>query len=698
MKKLLCFILVITMLLSLAACVKKETPQVDENENTEVDDKVPDNTDETQDESEKTAEEDLAKKESDYAAAVALYESGSYKDARAAFYRLGDFKDSVKYYLSIDARPCTTVYQSQNFTTLTTRSYDENGNLLSEYIDFGSHDVIEEKREYTYDEKGRILTSYRGDNFGSGIETYTYTDSGYTMIRDVVGGNGLTERYEQFFNDKDLCVKEIYRREDGSGFFIEYEYDGDGNFLKSYSADLSGNFISLYVNEYDEHGNVISINKNNYGNVDTYSRTYDEHGNITSDKHIFPDGTEEIYEWGYRYDEFGNIIYEVIRGESGKTAEETVFDNIQADGTGFSYDKKTVNTTYTSKDGSVMCSEQMVYDSSERLLYSFRDDGETQITEEYTYDVFGNWIKVTFEQKVLDSQKTVRTSTTYTYDEDGNLIRYESTGDDGNVFTEEYSDFVYFVKEKVEVIKEPDESIEITLGGKTFRSDVTELDLCDCELSDITPLQQCTNLTVLGLSCNHISDISALGGLTNLAELNLSCNYISDISALRSLTNLTKLNLEYGVISDISPLSDLKNLTELNLSHNIIPDISALSGLTNLTTLLLTGNEITNISSLAGLTNLTSLSVSYNKITDIEALSGLTSLTGLAANYNNINDISALGELKNLTHLWLDGNEISDISVLGGLTNLSYLTLYYNCISDFSPIDFIEIDGIQFQK
>ena len=42
------------------------------------------------------------------------------------------------------------------------------------------------------------------------------------------------------------------------------------------------------------------------------------------------------------------------------------------------------------------------------------------------------------------------------YDEDGNLIRYESTGDDGNVFTEEYSDFVYFVKAKVEVIKDPE--------------------------------------------------------------------------------------------------------------------------------------------------------------------------------------------------------------------------------------------------
>lgn len=391
------------------------------------------------------------KKESDYAAAVALYESGNYKDARAAFYRLGDYKDSVKYYLSIDARPCKTVYQSDDCTYVTTRSYDENSNLLSEYIDFGSHDVIEEKREYTYDDKGRKLTSNIKNNGSSMTEIYTYTDSGYSMIRDTVG-NGNTERYEQYYNNKGLCVKEIYTRGDGSGFFIEYEFDGNGIFLKSYSADLTGNFISSYENEYDESGNVIGIIKNYYGDVQTYSRTYDDHGNITSDKHTFSDGTEEISERRYRYDEFGNIIYEVIRGENGKTVTETVYDNIQSDGMGFRYDKKTVNTSSTSKDGIVLYSGKIVYDSSDRLLSLFSDDGEKQYTEEYTYDVFGNPLEAVTEGKNLETDKTERSSVVYTYDEDGNLIRYNNK----NGSTEEYSDFVYFVKEKVEADKEAD--------------------------------------------------------------------------------------------------------------------------------------------------------------------------------------------------------------------------------------------------
>ncbi len=385
--------------------------------------------------------EDSAKIESDYAAAVALYKNGSYKEARAAFYRLGDYRNSVRYYLSIEARPCKTVYKGQYVDFVSTVGYDEYGNILYR----ASDDVVEYKRDYTYDEKGRILTSNIEDHDDSMTETYTYTDSGYSMIRDTVS-NGNTERYEQFFNDKDLCVKEIYRREDGSGFFIEYEFDGDGNFLKSYSADLTGNFISSYENEYDESGNVIGIIKNYYGNVDTYSRTYDEHGNITSDKHTFSDGTEEISERRYRYDEYGNIVYEVIRGEDGKTVTETTFEGIEPYGSGFCYGKKTVNTTYTSKNGSVAYSGKQVYDPSERLLYYFRDDGETQITEEYTYDVFGNPLEAVTEEKNLKSNKTERSSIIYTYDEDGNLIKYESTGDNKHSSTEEYSDFVYFVK------------------------------------------------------------------------------------------------------------------------------------------------------------------------------------------------------------------------------------------------------------
>lgn len=62
----------------------------------------------------------------------------------------------------------------------------------------------------------------------------------------------------------------------------------------------------------------------------------------------------------------------------------------------------------------------------------------------------------------------------------------------------------------------------IELGGKTFKSDVTELELRGCNISDISVLARCTSLKKLDLSDNPISDASALYGLSNLRELYIS--------------------------------------------------------------------------------------------------------------------------------------------------------------------------------
>jgi Leucine-rich repeat (LRR) protein len=51
------------------------------------------------------------------------------------------------------------------------------------------------------------------------------------------------------------------------------------------------------------------------------------------------------------------------------------------------------------------------------------------------------------------------------------------------------------------------------MGGLTFQSDVTELDLSGRELSDITALSDCAALTKLDLSHNKISDLTPLAGL-----------------------------------------------------------------------------------------------------------------------------------------------------------------------------------------
>lgn len=206
------------------------------------------------------------------------------------------------------------------------------------------------------------------------------------------------------------------------------------------------------------------------------------------------------------------------------------------------------------------------------------------------------------------------------------------------------------------------------------------------KITDITGIENFTNLMDLRLYYNNISDISALSGLTNLTRLRLRFNNISEISELSGLTNLTILDLGHNEISDISALSGLTNLTGLDLDTNNISDISALSGLTNLTILDLGVNNISEISTLSGLTNLEQLGLQINNISKINVLSNLTNLKALWAQENNISEISPLSGLTNLETLWLSSNEISDISALSGLTNLTNLYLSSNNIPDISVL------------
>jgi hypothetical protein len=90
------------------------------------------------------------------------------------------------------------------------------------------------------------------------------------------------------------------------------------------------------------------------------------------------------------------------------------------------------------------------------------------------------------------------------------------------------------------------------------------------EITDITPISNETELSVLDISDNKITDISALSSLTKLDRLNLSFNQISDISAL-SKQPFYELKLAGNKISDIKPLVNntrLQNGTKIDLIWN----------------------------------------------------------------------------------------------------------------------------------
>lgn len=256
--------------------------------------------------------------------------------------------------------------------------------------------------------------------------------------------------------------------------------------------------------------------------------------------------------------------------------------------------------------------------------------------------------------------------------------------------------------------------VEVHLGGKTFKSDVTKLDLSDCSLTDLSALSVCTSLEELDLSGNYIRDISTLLDLPKLRVLDLSSNMISDIRPLMSITTLEHLNLADNKITSVTALSELKQLKELVLSGNELDGTQGLARLSSLRILGLKSTGITDadLEKLYNLKSLASLSLENNpdltetgvsklkkklpncKITHSELTKKITlggkefssTAETVDASGLGISDISAASGFKSVRHLDLSGNVISSVSALSRLSTLETLDLSDNNISDASPL------------
>lgn len=277
----------------------------------------------------------------------------------------------------------------------------------------------------------------------------------------------------------------------------------------------------------------------------------------------------------------------------------------------------------------------------------------------------------------------------------------------------------------------------ITIAGMTFQSNVTELDLSNKGITDVTPLQQFTNLQKLNLSGNKINWITPMDKLTTLTWLDLSGNRISNISALSAMTGLTYLNLEENAVTDISPLASMSQLTELNLKGNTLyHGHDTLSKLTALETLNLQDanwqDKYLNLIPMDHMTTLdlrnnpqlteaavqefvaahsacsilhdfgsgdiqlgqrsypatdSQLDASYSSVVDLTPLEQFTHVTNLNLAGNGISDFSPLKTMTKLTGLNLKATGFSDCSVLSGLTELTELTLSGNPnVTDIIPL------------
>ena len=253
---------------------------------------------------------------------------------------------------------------------------------------------------------------------------------------------------------------------------------------------------------------------------------------------------------------------------------------------------------------------------------------------------------------------------------------------------------------------------DITLGGATFSSDVTELDLSGQGLRDLSALAACQDLERLNLSGNEISDLQPLMNLRHLSVLDISGNGISDLRPLIGVETLSSLNAAQNEVLDTSAVGAMTGLQELDLSDNPIGDFSGLSrlnklsiednpGLSNeafgslqsrLNDCYILHSELVYTFTIDGYparTDQTELDLSGRGISDLKGLERLEYLESLNLSQNHISNLYSLeisASRDKLKSLNLAFNHISDISSLLELKALENLVLYGNPLESEQPL------------
>lgn len=277
---------------------------------------------------------------------------------------------------------------------------------------------------------------------------------------------------------------------------------------------------------------------------------------------------------------------------------------------------------------------------------------------------------------------------------------------------------------------------DITLGGVTFKSDVTELNLSGLGIRDISALADCRSLNRLDLSGNNVSDLSPLMDIPGLMWLNIASNNVTDLSPLMGISSIVSLDVSDNNVMSTAPLSMMSGLVELHLENNSLKSLSGIRNLRNLETLGLTsvGLGDDDLGYLYGLSSLRLLNIEDNPeltgnavselqeripycsirhselsysvvfgdmrirtdeeylditgfgLTSIDDIMHLTSLTTARLGSNYISDLNPMQNLTSLRSVDLSNNMVSNLAPLWSLTELEYLNLANNNIDDLQPL------------
>ena len=302
----------------------------------------------------------------------------------------------------------------------TRTQYDALGRKMYTKVYNGSY---EDTTSYSYDMLNNLISEY-----GLYYKQYEYDSNGNVLKTTMAKGSGEVNSKDAIINTAtyDMLGNKMSET-DGNGNTATYTYTGL-NWLKSVENPIDDNMTGEVIYSYDRVGNKIGESiKNNTNSYRTTNYEYD-YKNRLSQVYNSAERTR------YTYDKADNIL-SVTRGLSNNTQV-----------TNYEYDNRNQLIKYTDAMGQ---SETYVYDNYGNMVSKTDRNGDIM---KYTYDALGNCLSEegkdvnnTFTYNLLGNVKTASNGNvqqSFTYNDMG-LLKKENTVIDGTTFLAEnfYKEF-----------------------------------------------------------------------------------------------------------------------------------------------------------------------------------------------------------------------------------------------------------------
>ena len=264
-------------------------------------------------------------------------------------------------------------------------------------------------------------------------------------------------------------------------------------------------------------------------------------------------------------------------------------------------------------------------------------------------------------------------SFTFTRDDDSIHVKSGKIEDDGYIYSGDMGNFGTI-------------DLSDATFGKPSKTDIT----------DMAFIQMVEEAAGISLTRNAVGTVSLtkenLAEMARVTELNIAEKGLTDLSALKYFTGLQTLDCSRNSLTELD-VSGLTNLTSLDCSDNALTKLNV-SGLTNLTFLDCYRNELTKLD-VSKLTGLTELDCAYNQLTALD-VSKLTHLTILDCAHNQLTALD-VSKLTGLTDLDCAKNLLTELD-LNGLTALENLDCSENRMSSLDISEFRNLYSVKCGK